>query len=81
MRLYGDRAAAVGYVCKYITKAPAKVGGRWYYSGGQLALPAVSLCYVDDIDNYEGAEFQISALNCRCRQVFYKNGGNFNEGL
>ena len=48
---------------------------------GQLALPAVSLCYVDDIDNYEGAEFQISALNCRCRQVFYKNGGNFNEGL
>lgn len=81
MRLYGDRAAAVGYVCKYITKAPAKVGGRWYYSGGQLALPAVSLCYVDDIDNYEGAEFQISALNCRCWQVFYKNGGNFNEGL
>lgn len=81
LRLYGERAAAVSYVCKYITKAPAKVGGRWYYSGGQLALPAVSLCYVDDIEIYEGVEFQISALNCRCRQVFYKNGGNFNEGL
>lgn len=39
--LYGEREAAIGYVCKYITKSEAtqKVGGRWYYSGGQLARP------------------------------------------
>ena len=41
LRLYGERAAAVSYVCKYITKAPAKVGGRWYYSGGALGRPEV----------------------------------------
>lgn len=41
MELYGDRHAAVGYVCKYITKAHAKVGGRWYYSGGPLGRPEV----------------------------------------
>lgn len=41
MELYGDYHAAVGYVCKYITKAEAKIGGRWYYSGGQLERPAV----------------------------------------
>ena len=45
--LYGDRSRAVGYVCKYITKAQEKVGGRWYYSGGGLALPAIRLSDVD----------------------------------
>ena len=34
VELYGERRKAVGYVCKYITKAVEKVGGRWYYSGG-----------------------------------------------
>lgn len=34
--LYGERAAAVSYVCKYVTKSPQKIGGRWYYSGGDL---------------------------------------------
>jgi hypothetical protein len=34
--LYGERAAAVAYVCKYVTKSPQKIGGRWYYSGGAL---------------------------------------------
>ena len=52
IELYGEYARAVGYVCKYIGKgmeaspngdeAPAKVGGRWYYSGGALARPEVS---------------------------------------
>lgn len=45
IELYGDRYAAVGYVCKYITKAEAKVGGRWYYSGGALGRPEVE--YLD----------------------------------
>lgn len=37
--LYGSHHAAVGYVCKYIGKGAAKIGGRWYYSGGALAKP------------------------------------------
>lgn len=43
IELYGDRRAAIGYVCKYISKSPGKVGGRWYYSGGNLRRPEV-LC-------------------------------------
>lgn len=39
--VYGEYSAAVGYVCKYITKGAEKVGGRWYYHGGSLRRPAV----------------------------------------
>ena len=45
--LYGDRAAAVGYVTKYITKAQKKIGGRWYYSGGELRRPVVTTTRLD----------------------------------
>ncbi len=47
IELYGERRAAVGYVTKYITKAAEKVGGRWYYSGGDLARPTVEFLNVD----------------------------------
>lgn len=47
IQLYGDYHAAVSYVCKYIRKqtydAGGKIGGRWYYSGGDLARPEVVL--------------------------------------
>lgn len=33
---YGDRFALARYITKYITKSVEKVGGRWYYSGGDL---------------------------------------------
>lgn len=39
--IYGDYGAAVGYVCKYVTKGQEKVGGRWYYHGGSLRRPDV----------------------------------------
>lgn len=55
--LYGDYDAAVSYVCKYVTKGAetagnggenvelsGKIGGRWYYSGGELQEPRVSFC-------------------------------------
>ena len=45
--LYGERAAAVGYCCKYVAKQQEKIGGRWYYSGGKLRRPAVEWCDVD----------------------------------
>lgn len=46
IRLYGEYRAAVGYVCKYIAKqtkdADGKIGGRWYYSGGELREPTIT---------------------------------------
>ena len=50
--LYGCRAAAVNYTTKYIEKSAAKVGGRWYYSGGALARPAV-YCLDCDYDAFK----------------------------
>lgn len=45
--LYGERAAAVAYCCKYVAKQQEKIGGRWYYSGGKLRRPDVEWCDVD----------------------------------
>ncbi len=40
--LYGDRKKAIEYVCKYVGKGRDKIAGRWYYSGGDLHLPAIT---------------------------------------
>ena len=58
IELYGEYEAAVGYVCKYIGKdmgaspngdglEPQRIGGRWYYSGGQLGRPEVTYANLD----------------------------------
>lgn len=47
IRLYGERAAAVAYCCKYVAKQQEKIGGRWYYSGGDLRRPEISWADVD----------------------------------
>jgi hypothetical protein len=41
LELYGDKAKAIGYVCKYIGKQVegGKIGGRWYYHGGAFEEP------------------------------------------
>lgn len=41
MSVYGDdnRGSCCKYICKYIGKSNDKVGGRWYYSGGDLSRP------------------------------------------
>lgn len=36
---YGNRLALARYIAKYISKSDDKIGGRWYYSGGDLARP------------------------------------------
>lgn len=36
---YGKRLQLSRYITKYITKSDDKVGGRWYYSGGDLDEP------------------------------------------
>ena len=65
--LYGERSAAVGYVCKYISKAQTKVGGRWYYSGGDLKLPDVLLAdlNLEEVKEQYGSqchEFEVQSL-------------------
>lgn len=65
MHLHGDYRAAVGYVCKYIAKEQTKVGGRWYYHGGQLRLPEVTYhdANVEDVAAAPGAAtFQTDTL-------------------
>lgn len=64
IELYGDYDSAVGYVCKYIGKETdpqaqgealeptGKVGGRWYYSGGDLRRPEVGYA---DLDFWDAA--------------------------
>lgn len=62
IELYGDYDNAVGYVCKYIGKdmnnhslnnspdglePSGKIGGRWYYSGGDLKSPDVVYAPLD----------------------------------
>lgn len=67
---------AVNYVCKYISKGldeanpdtlPTKVGGRWYYSGGDLGKPDVAFfnSNMEDIEE----EFGEAARRVRVRDL------------
>lgn len=51
IELYGTYSAAVAYVCKYISKAEGKIGGRWYFHGGSLRKPDIQYTdsTIDDI--------------------------------
>ena len=51
----GDYRRVCNYVSKYITKGAVKVGGRWYYSGGELARPEESMAFLDLADVPPGA--------------------------
>lgn len=51
------------YLKKYLTKDAEKVGGRWYYSGGDLVRPRFQYCH-DDFYNTECSyEFAVPG-NC-----------------
>lgn len=80
IEIYGDRAASVGYMTKYISKSSQKVGGRWYYSGGHLTRPSVEWFDVDfnDFLSMSGAyQFTVDALGCNMLQ--FTVGGGENE--
>lgn len=70
IELYGDYRRAVAYVCKYIGKDGTdqrKIGGRWYYSGGNLKRPSKE--YFDmDYDAVRDGEhtFTIPRLGAEC---------------
>ena len=71
IELYGEYDNAVSYVCKYIGKDMpqeggtenihicGKIGGRWYYSGGDLKRPEVSYAPLEwrDLAELPGAYY------------------------
>jgi hypothetical protein len=69
--LYGDRGSCAGYICKYITKTVEIIGGRWYYSGGALQGPSVSVTDADynELSAGEGGEFLIKELGVKARKL------------
>lgn len=81
LELYGDRRAAIGYVCKYIGKEDRKIGGRWYYSGGALGRPRVYQVDVDFDKAQDAAgergSFAIGELGARAARLEPQEG----EGL
>lgn len=85
IELYGSKNAAVGYVCKYIAKQHSdggKVGGRWYYSGGALRRPAVTLADATKCDFSTltpAGEFTIDALGVRVVR-YVSEGVRVDEG-
>ena len=63
IEVYGEYGAAVGYVCKYITKGTDKVGGRWYYHGGNLRFPDVEYLNTDIAEQSDKSDrFMVNAL-------------------
>ena len=65
IRPYGEHRAAVAYCCKYIAKQEEKIGGRWYYSGGDLQRPQVAWVGVDtaDLDDLGAYKFKPRGTN------------------
>lgn len=85
IELYGEKRQAVAYVLKYISKAAettGKIGGRWYYSGGELARPRVTY---DDIDPDALSELSdswtgtIEKLGARLTVAHVEGGGHNNQ--
>ena len=78
VELTGDRRRAINYICKYVTKGETKIGGRWYYSGGDLRRPDVYLCnaaFTDFQRVQDAVEIEIPGLGAKVmkftiREVF-----------
>lgn len=78
LELYGERRAAIGYVCKYIGKDGDKIGGRWYYSGGALMRPSVYALDCDYTATAAGEQpFFLDGLNCSGVKIEIDGGLNY----
>lgn len=78
IELYGDYSSAVGYVCKYINKQEEKIGGRWYYSGGDIRRPVITLSDMDfsEAMSHEGGyAFDIPQIGASFIQIGIDNRG------
>lgn len=71
IRLYGEYPAAVSYVCKYIGKSNEKIGGRFYYSGGDLKRPEIVFVDVEDdiFDDERGDFFAIEEARLSFKSI------------
>ena len=74
IEVYGEYGAAVGYVCKYITKGDDKVGGRWYWHGGKLDKPDVEYLNTDWGDVSQNAD-TVTIPGLDCGMVHFKTEG------
>ena len=78
--LYGEREAAVGYVCKYVAKQSEKIGGRWYYSGGDLQRPATVYHNIPFVlEDAPTQPFEVPGLGCMAYRYFVKKGGDLHD--
>ena len=73
---YGDVLSVANYVCKYITKAETKIGGRWYYSGGKLIKPVVQYCNEDYNTAPTDWEYDTGYNKLKCRMEIYNANTN-----
>lgn len=71
---YGSLMSVANYICKYITKADEKIGGRWYYSGGSLVKPVVqySNSDYDKALNYDW-EYDCGYGTIKCKMECMEN--------
>lgn len=72
LELQGDYRRAVAYVCKYIGKDSRKIGGRWYYSGGDLRRPEITYSDTDYAAMQAAAgchEYTIPRLAAKCINI------------
>lgn len=70
IQTYGDRVAVASYIGKYITKGE-KVGGRWYYSGGELQRPRFTYGRID-FDSF-AADYRFECPLGEVLMKFYKS--------
>ena len=74
IEVYGDYAAAVAYVSKYIGKQGEKPGGRWYYSGGSLREPAATYLEMSPVDLVEEYGDKCYCVDVPGRRLAIVNG-------
>lgn len=78
IRLYGQREKAVNYVCKYINKAGdnGRIGGRWYYAGGELKEPDFSYCMMDyNMIHHSCYDFAVKEAGLEFKLIRGSDGG------
>lgn len=69
---YGSRADVCKYICKYITKSGEKVGGRWYYSGGELATPTYAYCGYAEPEEWSDLPYEFKSWEYEVESTGYK---------
>lgn len=72
LELSGDYRKAIGYVTKYIGKESEKIGGRWYFSGGDLRRPDKSYTDTDFqtmTAEFGGHAYSIERLGAKCINI------------